>query len=215
MTRFTCVPLIGLTVLLAPAISRAELAVAQTPEWLGHSANLIVRATPIEVGVTKGPGTVRFTRARYRVDEVLKGPLTAGDSVTIYDYAMKPDPLDLTAAVKAARPMLVFAEVAEDRHEEINGRYVVMLQHRPGSAFFLDGPVAGLYTGDGQRLTRWDDVLDRVRAQVAQERQFRRVHRQGRVAEERRDAATGSDAFRDLYSGSDVIVRVPAYHDGR
>lgn len=205
-----------MAVLLMPVISRAEVRVGQTAEWLAHTSDLIAKATPLEVRTTKGPGQVWFTQVRFRLDEVLKGPPTAGDVLTVYDYSMdRGDPLDLASASKKARPLLLFAVVAKNRHREIEGKFVLTLQDVPRSEFFLDQAVKELYTPDSQRLTTSDELLSRVRDQVQREKEFYRMYRRGGVEKELRESPWDSPAYQDLRSGSSVYVVVPVYQNGK
>lgn len=207
--------LISAILLLSPAIARAEIAVGQTAEWLAHSSDLIAQATPLEVQITKGPGKVWFTQVRYRLDAVLKGAATSGDVLTIYDHSFQADPLDLTTASKNGRSILVFASVAKNRFREIDGKFVLTLQNQPRSAFFVDEAIKELYTPDSQRLTRSEELIDRVRKQVQREEEFYRVYPGGDVKRESREAPWDSPAHKDLYSRSAVYVWVPSYDSRR
>ena len=71
--------------LLVPISAHAEINTGYTAEWLSHQSSLIAKATPIGVETVKGPGAVWFTKSRFRLDEVVKGPQSEGDTVTIYD----------------------------------------------------------------------------------------------------------------------------------
>jgi hypothetical protein len=206
--------LVSMVVLLAPGVARAEIAVGQTAEWLAHTSDLIAKATPLEVRV-QSTGRIRFTQVRYRLDEVLKGPATAGDLLAVFDYSFgMADPQDLTAASKKKRSLLLFAAVSKNRYREIEGKCVLTGQN-PRSAFFLDQPVQDLYTPDFQRLSEIDDLTSRVRAQVAREEEFHRVYPGGTVKREQRESPPDSPAYKVLYSGSKVYVFVPAYPSGK
>src|SRR5581483_6203 len=119
--------LIAMVALLSPLVSSAEIMVGESAEWLAHTSDLIAKATPLEVRAIKGQ--VWFTQVRCRLEDVVKGPATAGDVVTIYDYSFdKPDPLDLTGAAKKGRLFLLFAAVSKNRYSEIEGKFVLTLQ---------------------------------------------------------------------------------------
>ena len=198
--------------LLAGTTARAEIRVGFTAEWLAHASDLIATATPLEVRTTKGPGDVWFTQVRYRLDRVVKGPATPGDALTVYDYSYgAADPLDLAAAVAARRQVLVFAGVGKDLFPEVDGKFVVTGQAAPRTVFYLDRPVAGVYTPEARRVTRADEVTDRAAEQVRRERAFRRQFPQGRVGTEWVAVPDESDAMRDLYARSAVYVWQPAY----
>jgi hypothetical protein len=208
--------LITLVLLQLPVVAHAEVMVGQSAEWLAHSSDLIAKATPLEVRTTRGPGQVWFTEVRYRLDEVLKGPASDGDVLTVYDYSMdRADPLDLDGASTKVRLLLLFAAVSKDRHREIEGKFVVTVQDSPRSVFFLDQAVKKIYTPDSQRVTTIEDLVSRVRAQVAQEEEFRRMYPNGRIERESKESPWDSPALRDLYSGSSVFVWVPAYRNGK
>jgi len=206
--------LIAMVALLSPLVSSAEIMVGESAEWLAHTSDLIAKATPLEVRAIKGQ--VWFTQVRCRLEDVVKGPATAGDVVTIYDYSFdKPDPLDLTGAAKKGRLFLLFAAVSKNRYSEIEGKFVLTLQPTPRSAFFLDEAVKNLYTPDSQRLTKIEDLLTRAREQVRREEEFQCAYPRGCVEEERRESPWDSPAYKDLYSGSSVYVFSPAYRNAK
>jgi hypothetical protein len=69
---------------------RAENSVGYTAEWLAHQSELIAVGTPVDVEDIKGPGEVWFTKARFKLTKVIKGPASPGDQVTVFDYAYNP-----------------------------------------------------------------------------------------------------------------------------
>ncbi len=198
--------------LLPASAGRAEIAVGPTVEWLAHAADLIAVATPERVEDVKGPGEVWFSKVRYRLTRVVKGPAEAGDTITIYDFSYKvSDPFGLADAKAKGRAALIFAAIAKDHFPEIDGKYVVARFEHCHALFFLDAPVAEVYTSDFELVATAADVLGRAGKQVAAERQFLKQFPSGRVFLEDREVPFGSPAFRRLNHGSTVYIRLPAY----
>jgi hypothetical protein len=203
----------GLVVGLVLAVPvRAEIMVGDTAEWLAHTSALIARATPVKVENVKGPGEVWFTRTRFRLDDVIKGPASDGDSVTVYDWSYETaDAALLAKACKAKQQLLVFARAAENLFKEINGKYVLTRTRGVKSVYAPGEPVENLYTADFGVLTAFAELERDARAQVRQEISHRRVYPRGRVLEARLEAPMGSEAHRKLCAGSTCYVRVPFY----
>jgi hypothetical protein len=192
----------------------AEIAVGYTAEWIAHQSRLVALATPLDVENIKGPGQVWFTRVRFRLDDVVKGPESKGDAVTIYDFSYKEsDTLALDKARKESKQILVFAKVAEDMFEEIEGKYTFTGVRQFKSAYYPDRVVSKVFTPEFRLLTNFDELLKRTRAQVAHESDLIRRHWKGNIGRKSLEVPFDSEAHRYLYAGSLCYLWVPEYKE--
>ena len=205
-------PLALFILLLATLPVRAEIAVGFTAEWLSHESALIALATPVEVENIKGPGDVWVAKTRFRLEEVIKGPETKGDTVTIYDFSMQLADLQFWGKAKEeSKQFLVFATVARNMFRDIEGRYLFTRVRPFRSAYYADQPVAKLYTADFRALTKFDELLKRTRDQVAHETNWLRISWKNTIEKKALEVPIDSEAFRQLYAGSVCYVWVPEY----
>jgi len=202
--------------LMAALPAHAEIAVGFTAEWISHESALVARATPVEVENIKGPGEVWFTKTRFRLDEVIKGPESKEDTVTIYDFSYKKsDVLSLDKARKESKQLLVYAAVAEHMFEEIDGKYVFTEVRQFKSAYYADRPVSKLFTPELQLLTKFEELLERTRKQVAHEADLKRRYCKVRIEKKSLEVPFGSEAYRHLYAGSACYLWVPEYKEDK
>ena len=146
----------------------AEIMVGYSAEWVAHESDLIILATPLEVENFKGPGEVRFTKTRFRVDEIIKGGASAGDTVTIFDYSYnQQDVLGLEQAKLETRQLLIYAKIAANTFTETDGRYIFTHTHDFKSAYHAALPVNKLFTPELKPLISFAETLERTRKQVA------------------------------------------------
>jgi len=191
---------------------RAENVTGYTAEWLSHQSGLIALAVPTQVEKIKGPGEVWFTKTRFRLDDVLKGPESNGDTVTVYDYSNKTaDLLSLSQAMKDGRKMLLFCEIADNRFREINGKYGFTEAHQFKSAYYVDQPVTELFTPDFSVLSDFEQLLQRTRAQIAKEVSLTNRNWRGVIKKKSVEVPPDSEAHRHLYAGSACFLWVPDY----
>ena len=194
--------------------ARGEIAVGYTAEWLSHESAVIALAMPVKVENIKGPGEVWFTKTTFRLEDVIKGPESKGDTITIYDYSYrKSDLLSLDKARKESKQLLVFAAVAEHMFRQIDGKYVFTQVHQFKSAYYADQPVAKLYTPDFRLLTKFDDLLKRARNQATHEAGLLRRYWKGAVVKKSLNVPVGSEAYRRLWAGSACFLFAPEYKE--
>lgn len=200
--------------LLAVAAGQAETTAGYTAEWLSHESSLVARARPVQVENIKGPGDVWFTKTRFVLDEVIKGPQSEGDSITIFDFSYKKaDVLGLGKARDESRKLLVFAIIAEHSFENIDGKYVFARTRGSKSAYYADQAVTGLFTPDFKLLTNFDELLDRARKQTAYEADLKRRYWTGTIEKKWLEVPVDSEAYRHLYAGSVCYLWVPDYRE--
>ena len=200
-----------LTLSLATVV-KAEIAIGFTAEWLSHESALVALAIPVDVQSVQGPGDVWFTQCRYRLVDVIKGPQSVGDTVTIFDVSHNnADLLSLGNAQKENRKMLVFATVAEHMFKEIDGKYVLTCVHGSKSAYSIDEPVDKLYTPEFGSLVKFDDLLSRTRKQVEHESDLKRRYWSGNIGKRSLEVPFESEAHQQLYAGSSCYLWVPEY----
>jgi hypothetical protein len=206
---------ICLSICLAVAApAKAEIIVGYTAEWLSHESSLVATARPVEVENIKGPGDVWFTKTRFMLDEVIKGPQSEGDSITIFDFShKKADVLGLDKARDESRQLLVFAIIAEHSFESIDGKYILARTRRFKSAYYTDQPVTGLFTTDFKLLTKFDELLDRARKQTACEADLKRQYWTGAIEKNSLEVPFDTEAYYHLYAGSGCYLWVPEYKE--
>jgi hypothetical protein len=194
----------------------ADINIGHSAEWLSHQSTVIGIAIPEEVGNVKGPGQVWFTRVRFVMNDVIKGPVTAGDKITVYDFSYNTnDVLNLAEASKAKTPLLLFCTVGKDLFHEIDGRYVLTETHQFKSAYYQGVSVSKLYTPDFHFVADFADLLKRTRAQVDREKDHRIRHLMGTVERGELEVPFESKIHRSLYAGSSCYIWVPVYKENR
>jgi len=190
----------------------AEINFGYTAEWLSHESAVIALATPLKVENTKGPGDVWFTKTQFQLIDVIKGPQSNGDTITIYDFSYKTsDALSLDKAKKESKQLLVFARVAEHMLKQIDGKYVFTQVQQFKSAYYTDQPVTKLYTPDFGLLTTFNDLLKRTKEQATHEATLLRQYWKGTIVKKSLDVPGDSEAYRDLWAGSACFLWVPEY----
>lgn len=201
-----------LVCLLATGFAQAEIMHGHTAESISHQSSLIALATPVEVKNVKGPGEVWFTKTRFKLDDVIKGPVSTGDSVTIYDYSYKQaDKLGLAKAQKQKKQLLVFAHVVTNNFASIRGKYVLTVVVGSKSAYYMDKDVLRLFTPEFGVLTSAKKLLKRTREQVAAEVRFLNAYPTGKVAIKQVEVPMGSQAHKRLYGRSSCFLYLPRY----
>lgn len=192
----------------------AEIGVGYTAEWISHESYLIALGTPVDVENFRGSGDLYFTKARFRLDEVIKGPLTNGDSATVYDFSFKEaDSLSLGNAKKESRQLLIFCRVAEHMYKEIDGKYIFCEVFAFKSAYYVNENVTKLFTPDFRLLTRFDELVERTRRQVSYEADLIRRYWKGRIEKKWLEVPFDSEAHGHLFAGSTCYLWVPGYEE--
>ena len=195
------------------AVVKAEERSGFTAEWLSHESALVALAIPVDMlPVVQGPRGVWFTRCRYKLVDVIKGPQSVGDTVTVFDVSSdKAHPLSLGKAQKESRKLLLFASVAEHIHKDIDGKYALTRNHESRSAYFVGEPVEELYTPKFELLVKFDDLLNRTRKQVEYESDLKRRYWSGEIRRKSLEVPVLSEAHRQLFAGSGCCLLVPEY----
>lgn len=192
--------------------SPLEINVGLTAEWLAHSSDLVALATPLEVVSRQAPNGIWYTHTRFRLHEVLKGPESDDDIVTVfaYDYGV-PDKLGLQGAARRELDLLIFCAVARGHGPELEGKYAFTNGRRFTSAYLVGAPVADLYTPRFDLLSEYRELLGRARNQIARQAWLARIHNQVDVVRKNLEVPSGSEAFPKLYAGSGCYLFMPEY----
>jgi hypothetical protein len=191
---------------------RAENAVGYTAEWLAQQSELIAIGTPGDVENIQGPGDVWFTKVRFQLSEVVKGNVSAGDQVTVFDYAHKEqDRREFAQAKRAKKSLLLFATTSEHLFREIDGKYVLTVSQEFKSAYPSDQPVARLYTPEFKLLTRYDELLQRARKQSRQEEIRQHEYWKGRIVRKALEVPPDAEIYPLLDAGSAVHLWYPEF----
>jgi hypothetical protein len=200
--------------LVMPVFAYAEINIGYTAEWLSHNSCLIAKATPVEFEKVKGEGVVWFTKIRFRLDEVIKGPQSTGDTVTIYDFNdNRTDAFAFGDAQKNNKQLLVFASIAEHMFNQIDGKYVFTENHVFKSAYYPSKPVTQLFTPEFKLLTDFNDLLKRTSEQIEHESGLKDRYWKGKIEKKSIEVPFDSEAHRHLYLGSTCYLWVPEYKE--
>jgi len=193
----------------------ASLSFGSTPEWLAHKSSLTFIGVPLHVSVTHLIGDRWLTTVQFRIDRLIKGPLSVGDVVTVTSIDSKggTDQMDLDSAAKKKRAVLVLATIAEHTFPETDGLYIFLPHFWNRPVFYVDEPVKWIYAEAGNALRDYADVLKRIEAQSTKETDLIRRYWAGKIVERQIDAAWGSEAQKELYAGSAVIIQSIEYKE--
>lgn len=208
-TRINLLMLTVALIGLASAAS-AEIICGYTAEWLSHQSCLIAFATPVAVEDAKGESN--FTKARFKLIEVYKGPLSNGDTVTVFDLPRPhKESLLLQKALAENKKLLIFCDIADNVAKEVDGKYMFTVIHEFSSAYYVDQAVEKLYTPDFQLLSAYSEMLERVKKQIQEERLLHLMHPEMNVLRRRIEVPFDAPAYRTLYAGSSCYLWVPEY----
>jgi hypothetical protein len=193
----------------------AALSFGSTPEWLAHEAALTFEGVPQHVEVKHLIGDRWLTTVQFRIDKRIKGPLSAGELVTVtsIDDTGRTDQMDLASAVPKKRKVLVMATIAENTFPETDGRYIFLGHFWNRPVFYTDEPVKWVYTEVGESIQAYADLLRRIEAQTAKEAELIRRHWRGTIVKRQIGAEWGTDAQKELYAGSAVLIVTVEYKE--
>lgn len=193
--------------------SYAEIIAGYTVEWLAHQSALVAVATPQSITDFKGEQELQFVKIRYRLDNVLKGPLSTGDIVTVYHFNISKSPLAVFAPFGKATQILIFCTIARNMFRDIDGKYVFTENQIFISAYGIDQPLGKLFTPDFHLLTTYAELLKRSKAQISYEQSLEHQYWKGIITEKRIEIPRGSEAFHALFAGSSCYLLIPDYQE--
>lgn len=193
----------------------AAISIGNTPEWLAHEAALIIEGVPQHAEVRHLVGDRWLTTVQFRISKRFKGPLTAGDLVTVtsIDSKGQTDQMDLAKAVTKKRSVLVLATAAENTFPETDGLYIFVAHFWNRPVFYADEPVKYIYTEAGASIQAYAELRQRMEAQIA--REVALIHRNwpGTIVKRQIGAEYGTDAQKQLYAGSAVLIDTVEYRE--
>ncbi len=201
-----------LAFLLCSARLDARIAAGCTPEFLAHEAGLVFEGVPQHVDVAYLNNNRWLATVQFRVEKRIKGPLAVGDLVTVIskDWMERIDRTELEEASTKKQSVLVLAAVAQNTSRETDGRYVFLLSGN-SRVFYPDRPVKRIYTESGAAIRSYAEVVKRAEAQVAKESQLMIGTSPLRAVRREIEIGWDTDAFKDLYSLSAVLVLTVEY----
>lgn len=204
-----------LLLFLGPGRLWAELSYAATPEWLAHEAALAFVGVPQRVEFTHRGGECWVAAVQFRIDRRIKGPLSVGDVVTVRSIQFDggTDRMGLKEAVARKREVLVLATVAENSYPETDGSYLFLKQEAMDSLYYADEPVKSVYSAEGKAIRTYSELLQHVIGQGTREADLERQSWRGEIVEKRVEAEVETDAVKDLYNGSAVILLTLEYRE--
>ena len=186
----------------------AALSFGSTPEWLAHKASLSFVGVPQRVVVSHLMGDRWLTTVQFRIDRRIKGPLSAGDLVTVtsIDDKGRTDQMDLNGAVGKKRNVLVLATIAENTSPETDGRYIFLPHFWNCPVFYADEQVKWVYTEAGDAIRTYSEVLKRIVSQSIKEADLIGRYWPGKIVRREIIAEWGTDAEKELYAASAVLI---------
>lgn len=215
--NFTMRSLFLITIMVALCSTRlvASLSFGSTPEWLAHKASLSFVGVPQRVVVSHLIGDRWLTTVQFRIDRRIKGPLSAGDLVTVTSIDDKggTDQMDLNGAVEKKRNVLVLATIAEHSFPETDGLYIFLPHFWNCPVFYSDEPVKWVYTEAGVAIRDYSEVLKRIVAQSIKEAELVGRYWPGKIVQRQIGAKDESDAEKELYAGSAVLIQSLDYKE--
>lgn len=207
--------LIAIYFLSSGSTLNAALAFGITPEWLSHKSAVVFEGTPEKVSVYHLVGDRWITEARFSVVRRLKGPVTESDLITIrsIDWAGRTDQMGLKDAITKKRKVLVMASIAANTFPETDGHYIFVTHFWNRPIIYADEEAKYIYTESGAALRAYPEILKRVEAQITKESQLMRGYWKGQIVEKQVEAAYDSQAYKDLFAMSAVLIVLPEYKE--
>ena len=215
MRQLSKLLLVAICFLISARSSLAAVAFGVTPEWLSHQSSIIFEGTPEKITIYHLVGDRWITEARFAVARRLKGPVSEGDSITVrsIDWKDRTDQMGLTDAVTRKRRVLVMASIAEHTFPETDGHYIFVTHFWNRPVIYADEEAKYIYTETGAAVRAYPEILKRVEAQVTKESQLVHSYWRGQIVEKQLGAPDDSQAYRDLFSMSAVLIIVPEYKE--
>ncbi len=121
--------------------------------------------------------------------------------------------MDLNSAVGRKREVLVLATIAENTFPETDGLYIFLPHFWNCPVFYADESVKWIYTEAGEGIRDYTEVLKRIVAQSAKEAELVRRYWPGKIVQRQIDAKWESDAEKELYAGSAVLIQSLEYRE--
>jgi hypothetical protein len=176
--------------------ARAGINGADTLEWLACASEVVAVGQIANVTTVKGPYDVIYEDCALRATEMIKGT-PARDIVFSYRHFRRDD----TSWIRPQTELLVFLRHGKsDSESRIQKLFVPTTDRNPLSVFAVRKPPPDLFDRQRRRLAQRAEILGIARAWA-----------KSPIADYlERDAAFDSDAFRELYAGSAVWLKVPA-----
>jgi len=188
---------LALIVALAlPRRAAAEIAVADSIEWMTADAALVVRGPVVAVAAHEGPGAVVWYDITVSVNETLKGK--AGRRVTFAVRDLSTATADAWRATREDRLWFLVGSARRVADDPGYRRAPYALRRGDGATLRLDGSDRA-YTARFTVLSTRDALLAAVRTAATSPA----------TASQRVDAPYDSAAFQALYGGSSVWIIVP------
>lgn len=192
-----------------PSDAHAKLMRADSVEWMAADADLVVLGTIHEVETASDTAGNFYGRCKLHVNDRLKGDCPG----EIRFFAANYWPADaLAQRQKSGQEVLLFLKRYDADHgtpiPPLSAPYVLPFFRANHSVVTLDGK-GGVLTMDSKKLTDPAEILQAVKAAIRAARSADGADRAERPRDHVIDTPADSDAFRELYSGSVVLLRVP------
>ena len=107
----------------------------------------------------------------------------------------------------------MLATIAEHTFPETDGLYIFLPHFWNRPAFYPDEPVKYTYTEAGVSIRDYSEVLKRIMAQSTKEAGLVQRYWPGTIVQRQFDAEFESDAAKELYGGSSVIIKSLEYRE--
>ncbi|MEM8713535.1 MAG: hypothetical protein AAGG01_21535, partial [Planctomycetota bacterium] len=194
-----------------------EVVGLQSVESLTFHSDLVAMARPIEARVLESAGQKgarRVTSVRFELREVIRGPLSEGDQVSVWSEGAPWGGFGVQ--VDSTREVLLFAcvppraDLASPR-SALAGRYT-LTEFGPGeSLFWSDRKIESLYSPSFQPVETAAEAAGAARRWMAYDWRLRAIDRAGAWIDAQLNVPLGSKAFSENFGGSSVVLSVPVF----
>ena len=202
------------SVLRSRQTSSETIYAALTTEWLAHESALVFVGVPLHA---EEGGSVRreVLFVQFKIEKILKGPLSVGDVVTIaldendVENEFRPSVL---RCVEQKATSVVFARIGRNCLPEVAGRYEFSSHYWSG-VFFPGEAIKKLYDETGATIRTYNELLSRATEQCRREVDLVRNNSRGRFDVKDLPVSEHSDILRDFKGAGKVELLSVFYRE--
>jgi hypothetical protein len=197
--------------------AQAELMVGSSLEWLTCSSAVVVVGQIEQIDTTRGPGSVLYDDCTVKVVQTIKGKPKDRLVFCLRRLAADSSPEACKSPaqewMKSKEGVLLFLSPSKDNGPEkrLDGMLVPTKAQLPLSVVNLSSPEERLFDARCRRVTGRKAILDTARKAADAYAAHLKANPKAEVKAEYVEAPTDSDAWRALYAGSSVSLKVPDF----
>jgi hypothetical protein len=196
---------------------RAESIVGSSLEWLTCASEVVVVGQVEKVDTTRGPGAVLYDDCTVKVLATIKGKpkdrLVFCLRRLAADSSAEACKSPAEAWMKSKEGVLLFLSPSTDHGPEkrLEGMLIPTTAQFPLSVVNLSSPEERLFDARFRRVGGRKAILDTVRKAAEALAAHRKADPKAEVKAEHAEAPLDSEAWRALYAGSSVHLKVPDF----